>query len=243
MTRAIRSYTIGAALLMIGHATAANARGTNGCDDGAPRPLVDFELGAPMERLESVRVPLFDQTDPNDSHWIAGDLADVTITYRDKVFIFPSVGNMSSTVMIVQPALDNPVMAAISFYNQCRGLTQVEVIDRAQMIIRNFRKAGFEADGASKFLFHNHYGSKDLSKLKNWKALKMAMRDRPGDLGTIGVASLTDGDAVIYLTIHNWGRKTGGSQTVYDDGTGRQYGLEIHYGSKKLLFGEHLPAQ
>ena len=241
MMRPIISGLFFVAFLLASQTSFANDYGTDGCDDSVKRPMVDFELGEVLKTLEPVRLSLFNQSDPDGYPWIAGGLADLTITHRGKALSFPSVGGMSSTVLIVDSAYQNPVMTGISFYYQCRGLTQKEVIDRAKTTVANFGKVGFKSDKNAEFLFQNDYGSAELRNLKNWKGLERAMRDRPGDLGVIAVAALVDRDVELTLVIHNGGQKTGGGKTIFDDGTGRQYLLEIYYLSSKLKFGE-LPA-
>jgi hypothetical protein len=239
----IKSGLFFVACLLASQTSLANAYGTDGCNDSIKRPLVDFELGEALKTLEPVRLSLFNQTDPEGYPWITGGLVDVTITHRDKAMSFPSVGGMSSTVLLVNSAYQNPVMTGISFYYQCRGLTQKEVIDRAKATVANFRKVGFNSDKNAKFLFQNAYGSTELRNLKNWKGLDRAMRDRPGDLGVIGVAALVDRDVELNLFIHNMGQKTGGGKTIFDDDTGRQYLLQISYHSRKLELGEFSSAE
>jgi hypothetical protein len=173
---------------------------------------------------------------------------DVRYRFGDRVLDLPGIGGMENTVLLINLSYPNQRVASLSFSYQDRPLQLAEAMARAQELRRWFEEAGFvqprevpgERDRWPFRVAEQARGLSDHPRPENWESAERLLADGSRMVAAMDLFTLAAADIEVSVSVRNWVREGAlrGFGSIYANNGGREWGLDVHIGSDRMLVEE-----
>ena len=201
-------------------------------------PAITVGIGEGPASLGPDRFRVFDCCEPSDTILFSGDRMILRLAIGGSV-IDREVGGMNNTITMVSTTYYLHKIHALDFADQTRPLTAEEAVVRARELHDWFRSAGLAPEERADIRAERR-GKSPLTPA-DWDALGRLAGFEGRNLGSVHLPDLSLGCLKANIAIVNWGTKDPKSPTVFDDGSGQQFGVQVRIADRSLQDREFAP--